>query len=359
MSPVKSEKAVARRKLEYQKLESDGFDLILSTPGLMVAKRENRLIVKKSGIVVQEVQLLNLKNITVLSEGICFTSNVVQACSDNKISIDFLKRDGLPYAMLHTPYYSEAKTGIAQLEAYKNDKCFHLISHFISGKICNQSNLIKYFSKYYLKRNKVFSDSIETTLMTLKKYASSALQLKNENLDEFRQSMFGIEGQASARYWEVMAHIINSHVPFAGRERQGATDLVNCMLNYGYGILYSRVSEAIIKARLNPNLSYLHKPEKNRPSLVYDLIEEFRQQAVDRVIISIITKSKDLKVTDGQLDERTKKLVATKIIERLNTVEVFRSKEMRFFEIIQHQAIAIAKYLEGENPKYKPYIRKW
>lgn len=357
--PLKSEKAVAKRKLQYQKLESDGFDLVLSTPGLMVGKRENKLIVKKSGIVVQEVQLLNLKNVTILSDGISFTSNVVQACADYKISIDFLKRDGLPYAMLHTLYFSEAKTGIAQLEAYNNGKCFHLVRHFIGGKITNQSNLIKYFSKYYLKRNKVFSETLEATLETLKKHASSALKLKHDDLDTFRQSMFGIEGQASARYWEAMAHIINIHIPFAGRERQGATDLVNCMLNYGYGILYSRVSEAIIKARINPNLSYLHKPEKNRPSLVYDLIEEFRQQGVDRVIISIITKSKDLKVTDGQLDERTKKLVATKIIERLNTVEVFRSKEMRFFEIIQHQAIAIAKYLEGENPKYKPYIRKW
>ena len=359
LSPVKSEKAVAKRKLEYQKLESEGFDLVLSTPGLVVGKRENRLIVKKSGIVVQEVPLLNLKNITILSDGIGFSSNVIEACAEYKISVDFLKRDGLPYAMLHSPVFFEAKTGIGQLEAYKNDKCIQLVRRFVWGKIVNQINLLKYFSKYYLKRNKSFSTDFKLAVETLKKHANSALHIKHEDLDSFRQSMFGIEGQASARYWETMAHIIKIHIPFNNRERQGATDLVNCMLNYGYGILYSRVSEAVIRARLNPNLSYLHKPENNRPSLVYDLIEEFRQQTVDRVIIAIITKSKDLNIANGQLDERTKKLVASKVIDRLNTVEKFRHREMRLFEIIHYQAHSLAQYLEGESNKYKPYIKKW
>lgn len=357
--PVKSEKAVTKRRHEYQKLESAGFDLVLSTPGLIVGKRENKIIVKKSGIVVQEVPLINLKNVTILSDGIGFSSNVVQACAEQKISIDFLKRDGLPYAMLHSPVFFEANTGIAQLESYNNGKCYHLIRCFVGGKIINQINLLKYYSKYYLKRNKAFADNFEKNIEKLKKHIVSVKSLKSVDLDSFRQSMFGIEGQAAARYWEAIAHIIGTKVSFLGRERQGATDLVNCMLNYGYGILYSRVSEAIIKARLNPNLSYLHKPENNRPSLVYDLIEEFRSQTVDRVILAIITKSKDLKVTDGQLDERTKKLVVTKIIERLNTVEKFRNNEMHLFEIIQHQANSIAHFLEGDLNKYKPYIRKW
>lgn len=359
LTPIKSDKAVTKRKQEYQKIESEGFDLVLSTQGLFVGRRENRLIVKKKGIIIQEVKLINLKNITILSDGISFSSNVIEACAEYKVSIDFLKRDGLPYAMVHSPVFFEAKTGIGQLEAYKNEKCYHLVKKFVWGKIINQSNLVKYYGKYYQKRNTDFSKEFKQTIDSLKKYSISALNLNRADLDTFRQSMFGIEGQASLCYWEAMSHIVNIHIPFATRQRQGATDLVNCMLNYGYGILYSRVSEAIIRARLNPNLSYLHKPENNRPSLVYDLIEEFRQQTVDRVIFAIITKCKNLNVTDGQLDERTKKFVATKIIERLNTVEIFRRREMRLFEIINFQACSVALYLEGEINIYKPYIKKW
>ena len=63
--------------------------------------------------------------------------------------------------------------------------------------------------------------------------------------------------------------------------------------------------------------------------------------------------------SDKHNDERTKKLVATKVIQRLNTVEKFRGREMRLFEIIQNQAINIVGFLSGTLSTYKPYIRKW
>jgi CRISPR-associated protein Cas1 len=92
---------------------------------------------------------------------------------------------------------------------------------------------------------------------------------------------------------------------------------------------------------------------------VYDLIEEFRQQAVDRVVFAIIMKNNDLKADNGLLDDYTKKLLAKKVIERLNNVEVFRKKEMRMYEIIYHQARDLARFLKGEKTTYRPYIRKW
>ena len=261
--------------------------------------------------------------------------------------------------MILSSDYFDAQTGIAQLEAYKNGKAFNLIRAFVYGKINNQLNLMKYYGKYYLKRHSAFKEAFPRFVTEMEHFANSSGQLSHDDLDEFRLKMFAIEGQASARYWEMVELLIKSKSTFNGRERQGATDLVNCMLNYGYGILYARVTEAIVTARLNPCLSYLHKPEGNRPSLVFDLIEEFRQQAVDRVIIAMIMKNKNLKADNGLLDDHTRKLVAQKVIDRINTVEKFRKREMRFFEIIQAQARALVKFLEkGENP-YKPYMPKW
>lgn len=160
-------------------------------------------------------------------------------------------------------------------------------------------------------------------------------------------------------YWEIIAILLGPKITFVGRERQGAKDLVNCMLNYGYGILYARISEAIIHIRLNPCLSYLHKPEGNRPSLVYDLIEEFRQQAVDRVIFSLLVKNINLKAENGVLNYYTRKLVAEKVIDRINNVEIFRNREARLSEIFQAQARAIVKYLVVDIKYYKPYMPKW
>jgi group II intron reverse transcriptase/maturase/CRISPR-associated endonuclease Cas1 len=356
---LKSREAVLSRKHEYQKLEASGFDLAITQPGLVLGKTEKNATVRKHGQVVKEIPLINLKTITILSDGVSLSSNLVEACAANKITIDFLGKDGMPYAMIVSPTFGDSQTGIAQLDAYRNEKGFTMIRNFIFGKINNQANLIRYYGKYYLKRNDRFRDAFPKFIENMERHANASMDLQHEDLDEFRLKMFAIEGQASSIYWDMVGIMIKSKTGFQGRERQGATDLVNCMLNYGYGILYARISEAIIRARLNPCLSYLHKPEGNRPSLVFDLIEEFRQQAVDRVIIALIMKNKDLKSTNGLLDEKTRKLVALKVIDRINAVEVFRKREMRFHEIVQHQANAIVKYLVGTAKKYKPYMPKW
>lgn len=356
---LKSREAVLTRKHEYQKLEAAGFDLAITQPGLVLGKRDKMVTVRKQGQMVKEIPLINLKNISILAEGTSFSSNLVMSCAENKISIDFLGKDGMPYAMMITPSFFSSETGIAQLEAYKNGKGFTMIRNFVIGKIHNQENLLRYYGKYYLKRNTVFRNSFPAFLESMEKYHFAAMELQHENLDDFRLKMFAIEGQASARYWEMVEILIKSKSTFKGREHQGAKDLVNCMLNYGYGVLYARVTEAIIRAKLNACLSYLHKPEGNRPSLVFDLIEEFRQQAVDRVIIALVMKSKKLNVDNGLLDDKTRKLVAQKVIDRINTVEIFRKREMRFYEIIQWQANALAHYLDGTAKSYKPYMPKW
>ena len=248
---------------------------------------------------------------------------------------------------------------LTQLRAYENRKAIYLIRKFVNGKIKNQINLIKYYGKYYLKRSSEFRKVYGKYVFGMEGHASEALKSKEQSLDDFRLKMFAVEGQASAKYWEVVKVLLKPKNIFDGRVRQGATDLVNSMLNYGYGILYSRVTQAIILARLNPCLSYLHKPEGNRPSLVFDLIEEFRQPVVDRAVFALIMKNKKLTVDNGFLDDHTRNLVVDKVISRLNSVDVFRNRQMRVTEIIQVQAYALAKFVEGKAKAYKPYRSKW
>lgn len=354
-----SEKAVRKRKHEYQKLESAGFNVVIASPGTWLSKRDNRIIVKQQDTIVQEVPLINLRNITIQNEGVSFSSNVIEACSEYHVSINFLKHDGKPYALIHQPNWFNAGTGTAQLEAYNNGKGIYIINQIITGKITNQVNLLKYYGKYYNSRIPAYKDALNETAAVMVSYCREISNLVFENLDDYRLKIFAYEGLAATRYWSTMGILINTKAPFAKRERQGATDLVNCMLNYGYGILYGKITEAIINSNLNPNLSYLHKPENNRPSLVFDMIEEFRQQVVDRAVLALIMKNQNLKCENGLLDIATRKLTALKVIERLNTVETFRNREMRLFEIIDRQAHNLALYLTGEKKNYKPYIRKW
>lgn len=354
-----SVKGVKQRKREYQKLESSGFDLVVNTPSTWIGKQEGRIVVKHKDVVVQEIPLLNLKTIIILGDGVVFSSNVIAACAEYHILINFLGHDGKPYAIIHQPEWFDSSNGLAQLKSYSNGKCFYLIRKIVRAKISNQVNLIKYYGKYYKTRIPAFEPGMVKACESMIKYADEMLSLEEEELDDFRMKAFAMEGLAASNYWETMAIIINTKTTFEKRERQGATDLVNCMLNYGYGILYGRITEALVRARLNPNLSYLHKPENNRPSLVFDFIEEFRQQAVDRPVFALIMKYPRLKCENGLLDIYTKKLLATKVIERLNGIEIFRGMEMRLFEIIHHQARNLREFLLDATPHYKSYIHKW
>ena len=249
---IKSREAVLTRKHEYQKLESSGFDLAITQTGLFLGKKDKMVAVHFRGSVIKEIPFVNLRNISVLCDGVSFSSNLVKACAENKISIDFFGKDGIPYSLLLPPSFFSAELGMAQLVAYSNGKGLNMIRMFVYGKINNQANLIKYYGKYYLKRNNAFKTAFPIYIDIMEKYAEACLQLEHRNIDEFRLKMFAIEGQASARYWEMVELLIRSKTGFVGRERQGATDLVNCMLNYGYGMLYARITEAIVRARLNP-----------------------------------------------------------------------------------------------------------
>lgn len=142
------------------------------------------------------------------------------------------------------------------------------------------------------------------------------------------------------------------------REHKGADDLFNNLLNYGYSILYAKVWQAILGAKLNPFDSIIHVKRKGKPTLVYDLIEIFRSQVVDRVAISLIQKGHELQLKEGLLDDETRKILVSSIMERLARYEKYKGVETKMEAIIQKQAQLYAAAISGKD-KFKPYIAKW
>ena len=108
------------------------------------------------------------------------------------------------------------------------------------------------------------------------------------NLDSFRKKLMAYEATSAAVYWEYVRELIQDDIDgFYSRVKQGATDLVNSMLNYGYAIFYPRIWQAALRNQLNPYLGFVHHAGGNA-NLVFDMIELFRAQAVDRVVITLI-----------------------------------------------------------------------
>jgi group II intron reverse transcriptase/maturase/CRISPR-associated endonuclease Cas1 len=350
---------VRKRKREYQRLQSDGFELVVSKPGAFIGKTQKGIVIKDKGTVVHEAPLQNLKHIFVTSPSVTLSSNVIAYAAQRKIPIDFVEQSGMPYARIfpfHSPY---AELQLAQLRVLQDGRCSELAKSIVHGKIKNQMNLAKYYHKYRKSFDEAFVREFEDNIGRMHTIAEELRSLMDADHEVLRGKLFSIEGRAAAAYWEIIKALLDEVMVFEGRVGQGASDLVNSMLNYGYGILYSKIWNAVSGSGLSPYISYLHKPQPGKPTLIYDLVEEFRPQAVDRVIFSMINKGVELKMDGKLLCPATRNKVAAGVLERINTMEKFRGENMRLADIIRKQAKAVGAYLLGECSRYSPYIGKW
>jgi CRISPR-associated protein Cas1 len=168
----------------------------------------------------------------------------------------------------------------------------------------------------------------------------------------------GLEGTGGRMYWKEIQNMLPADLGFTSRSHQGATDGVNAALNYGYGILTSHVWGAAMNAGLEPFAGFLHVDRSGKPSLVLDLMEEFRQPIVDRAIFSWLNKGGQLTLVKGMLDGASREEVASRVLIRLNAVEPHRGKQYQIRSIVQMQARLAASAVRGLRP-YRSFSFKW
>jgi hypothetical protein len=77
---------------------------------------------------------------------------------------------------------------------------------------------------------------------------------------------------------------------FTTRTRRPPRDPVNAMLSFGYTLLGTLMESAILRVGLDPMLGVFHTPEYGRPSLMLDLIEEFRPVVVDALALRVVNR---------------------------------------------------------------------
>ncbi len=103
-------------------------------------------------------------------------------------------------------------------------------------------------------------------------------------------SLRGVEGKASAIYFEAYAKLLNPEWKFEGRQKHPAVDPVNAMLSLGYTFLYNHIATALQAYGINPEIGFYHVPKPNHFALASDLIEEMRFM-IDRLVLYLINRN--------------------------------------------------------------------
>ncbi|GHO49669.1 CRISPR-associated endonuclease Cas1 [Ktedonospora formicarum] len=337
-------------------------DLIVEGKGMFIGKHQGRIRVYREQKMVQEAPLIHLKQILIVDSGIGISSDVVRMCSEEGIPIHYLNKYGRTFAGLYTSgLIGTVLTRRAQLQAYKRPQGGIVSRAFVVGKIQNQLNLLRYFAKSRKEQEPELYQTILTTIVTLRDHVQDVEQLPGDCIQDIRERLLSIEGHAAQYYWGIVAAIVPATLQWPGRETRGAKDLFNASLNYGYGVLYAQVEQAILLAGLDPYAGFLHADRPGKPSLVLDLIEEFRQCVVDRTIIGLFNKHVRLEQDEERLlTEATRRKIAEKVFERLDgSAELYEGKRQALRFILQNQARHLACFLREEREAYIPFVSGW
>ncbi|MFQ6102492.1 MAG: CRISPR-associated endonuclease Cas1 [Anaerolineae bacterium] len=335
--------------------------LVVEEFGAFIGKHSQRLRVTLKDETLVEAPLLWLESVLVASRGVSLSADAVEACCQRGIPIHFLNGRGQPYAGL----YSAGLTGTvltrrAQLMAYSDGRGLALARAFAAGKIRNQASLLKYMAKYRKEADPELYKELRWSAGEVLDHLEELRRLEGESVDQVRAQILSAEGRAAKVYWAAVKRVLPERYGWPGREGRGARDPVNASLNYGYGILYGQVERAVVLAGLDPYAGFIHVDRPGKPSLVLDLIEEFRQAVVDRTVFGLVNKGVALKQDDrGLLVQDSRRTLADKVLARLESTARYERKRHALRVIIQTQARHVATFLRGDRATYEPFVATW
>ncbi len=336
-------------------------DLIVEGHGVFLGKHHGRLRISQNGKTLQELAIMHIQQVFIVANGVSISSDVFQICAEEGIPIHFMDTMDRPTASV----YAEGLIGTvltrrAQLSAYEDQRGIVLAKAFVGGKIQNQRNLMKYLAKNRRESEPELFESLQRIAQNIQGFEAELDTISGERIDAIRDYILSVEGRSSSAYWGAVGQLLPKELNWPGRITRGAGDIFNVMLNYGYGVLYSQIERSLILAGLDPYGGFLHADRPGRVSLVMDMIEEFRQTVVDRTMIGLANRGMTPEfLGDHTLEATSRKRLAEKILERMESSETYEGKRQAIRFIVQSQARHLATYVRGEREAYTPFTAGW
>lgn len=279
-------------------------------------------------------------------------------CAFWGIDLVILTQRGNPVAFLKSlEDESHVKTRIAQYEALKNGKGVLIAKQIVLAKIEGQNYVLK---KYGFRQH----DMVQIK--------DKVKGVESGNPKVARNRLLSIEGHATEKYFGQIFQLLPTVIGIERRRTFKAYDGINNTLNLAYTIFKWKVHRAIIRAKLEPYLGFLHSEQFGKPSLVCDLMEPYRCLIDDFVIQCCIgLKKKDFAMKHEDYSSNRKgereylnKALAKDMMRKLNSflesmVDIQRirhGKKQAVETLINEEALLLAKYLRNEKPSWHPRI---
>jgi len=361
-------------------------DLILETPGTRVSKRQGMIKLSVPDKPNKEVAIREVESI-IMGNGVQITSQALKALSSYAVNIVYTSL-GTPYG-IYTPFANVGTvfTRRQQLAAYEDFRGIHLATQFVYATLENKRRLLKYFAKNRKKSNpkkyrrlRHASNRIEEAVSKLLKFSKTLS--KGDKIYHHRQKLMGIEGFVAKIYFRELGALFPLGIKTQKRTRRPPKDPLNSLLSLGYTVLQGHITTAIAAAGLELYGGYLHSDRSGKPSLALDLLEEFRQPVIDRLVTKLLIRG-ELKREDFndsihgfRLKKEKKSHFYQSLKEEISggteAEGLFESSKysqrangdkskvkLNYKREMIRQARKLANYLIGSTSRYEPFIMNW
>ncbi len=333
---------VARRILVA---DPDAQVVHLATPGARAAVRQGRLVAEHLGERLASIPLERVQGV-VVHGNVDLSSGLLRELLWRGLTVVWCSSRGRMVGWAASGSSPNGSTRVLQVGASATGR-LDLAREFVVAKIANQAT--------FARRHGVAPDVVRR-LRVLSRDAVNARSVAE---------LFGIEGDAAARYFEVWPALIPAGWTQNGqtawdRTRRPARDPLNAALNYTYAMTLAETVRAVVACGLDPNAGFLHSPGRNKPALALDLMEELRTPVAESVVLRAVNNG-ELRLADFStvmgavsLRDRGRKALIEAYERRVQ--ERFRHPLFRYEatwrRTVEVQARLLLGVLDGSQSRY-------
>lgn len=260
-----------------------GQTLHVVSPKARVGRSANTIVVTVEDD-VQKLPIEDLDSVVIHGYG-QMTTQALHLCSSRGIPVQWYSMGGKFMAGTQS-VSGRVRQRIRQFKALTDPAfCIKLARVTIQAKVESQL-------RYLMRATRGNEARRDETQKLLDRIRETLSRLPNAtSLDTIR----GLEGQAAKAYFAALPTMISDqateHLIPKGRTKHPPKDRFNCLLSYGYALLFGLVHRSLIAVGLEPAFGYFHQPRSAAPPLVLDVMELFRTSIWDIPLIGSVNRA--------------------------------------------------------------------
>ena len=331
--------------------------LYLMEQGAVLAKEDERFVVRKSGAILRKIPALKVDQILVFGN-VQITTPAMHFCLLEDIPIFLLSSRGRYYGVVESSATDKVLLHRDQFTRMAEpDFGLHVARELVRGKVVNSRALL---------------------LRSARRRGSESLRLAAEALQQIQErlsaaasldTLRGLEGTAAARYFSVWPELLGEEWPFAGRKKRPAPDPVNALLSFGYTLLFYNTYALVRAQGLHPHVGVYHALRPGHAALVSDLMEEFRAPVIDATVLALLHR-RQVRPDDFRMPAEAGMPCLLTDAARKKVTQTFEKAFSRsvthpdagghcdYRRAIALQAQRLVAVIKGEQMLYQPFIRR-